>query len=92
LTDVSEVHTVYSVALMMETVSTSKMSVNFYESSRRNILEDSHLNFDFFVVPKYFNFATFSEELMTIFVLHGFMNDLLQQMMMYDFEIGLAHL
>jgi hypothetical protein len=30
-------------ALMMEEVSTSETSVNFHESTRRNIAEDSHL-------------------------------------------------
>jgi hypothetical protein len=30
-------------ALMMEAVSTSETSVNFYETTRRNISEDSHL-------------------------------------------------
>jgi hypothetical protein len=29
---------------MMEAVSTSETSVNFYETTRRNILEDSHLH------------------------------------------------
>jgi hypothetical protein len=29
---------------MMEAVSTSKTSVIFYETTRRNILEDSHLH------------------------------------------------
>jgi hypothetical protein len=29
--------------LMMETVSTSETSVNFYQTARRNIPEDSHL-------------------------------------------------
>jgi hypothetical protein len=32
------------IALMMETVSTSETSVNFYETIRRNIPEDSHLH------------------------------------------------
>jgi hypothetical protein len=31
-------------ALMMEAVSTSEMSVNFYQTTRRNIPEDSHLH------------------------------------------------
>jgi hypothetical protein len=29
---------------MMEAVSTSKMSLNFYQTTRRNIPEDSHLH------------------------------------------------
>jgi hypothetical protein len=33
------------IALMMEAVSTSETSVNFYQTKRRNILEDSHLQF-----------------------------------------------
>jgi hypothetical protein len=47
LTDVSEVFTAYYIiiALMMEAVSTSETSVNFYETSRRNIPEDSHIHF-----------------------------------------------
>jgi hypothetical protein len=32
-----------TIALMMEAVSTSEMSVNFYQTTRRKILEDSHL-------------------------------------------------
>jgi hypothetical protein len=32
------------IALMMEAVSTSDTSVNFYETTRRNILDDSHLH------------------------------------------------
>jgi hypothetical protein len=32
-----------TVKMMMETVSTSETSVNFYETTRRNILEDSRL-------------------------------------------------
>jgi hypothetical protein len=31
------------IALMMEALSTSETSVNFYEATRRNIPEDSHL-------------------------------------------------
>jgi hypothetical protein len=31
-------------ALMKEAVSTSEMSINFYETTRRNIPEDSHLH------------------------------------------------
>jgi hypothetical protein len=31
------------IALMMEAVSTSEMSVNFYETARCNIPEESHL-------------------------------------------------
>jgi hypothetical protein len=38
LTDVSEL-----IALMKEAVSTSETLVNFYESTRLNIPEDSHL-------------------------------------------------
>jgi hypothetical protein len=32
------------IALMMEAVSTSETSVNFYETTRLNISEDSHLH------------------------------------------------
>jgi hypothetical protein len=32
-----------SIALMMESISTSETSVNFYEITRRNIRDDSHL-------------------------------------------------
>jgi hypothetical protein len=32
-----------TIALMMETASTSKASVNFYQTTRRNNPEDSHL-------------------------------------------------
>jgi hypothetical protein len=38
LTDLSEV-----IALMMEAIRTSETSVNFYQTARRNIPEDSHL-------------------------------------------------
>jgi hypothetical protein len=31
------------IALMMVAVSTSETSVNFYETTRRNVQEDSHL-------------------------------------------------
>jgi hypothetical protein len=31
-------------ALMMEEVSTSEASINFYQTTRRNIPEDSHLH------------------------------------------------
>jgi hypothetical protein len=42
LTDVSELlrTTASIIALMMEAVSTSETSVNFYETKRRNIPED----------------------------------------------------
>jgi hypothetical protein len=33
------------IALMMETASTSETSINFYQTTRRNIPEDSHLHF-----------------------------------------------
>jgi hypothetical protein len=32
------------IALMMKAASTSEMSANFYQTTRRNILEDSHLH------------------------------------------------
>jgi hypothetical protein len=32
------------IALMMEAVSTSETSVSFYQTTRRNIAEDSHLH------------------------------------------------
>jgi hypothetical protein len=45
LTDVSEELTASTalIALMMETVRTSERLVNFYETTRRNNPEDSHL-------------------------------------------------
>jgi hypothetical protein len=43
LIDVSEVLTVSIIALVMETVSTSEMSTNFYQTTWHNIPEDSHL-------------------------------------------------
>jgi hypothetical protein len=44
-TDVSEVLFAYNklIALMMEAESTSETSVNFYQTTRRNIPEDNHL-------------------------------------------------
>jgi hypothetical protein len=33
-----------AIALMMETPSTSETPVNFYQTTRRNIPEDSHLH------------------------------------------------
>jgi hypothetical protein len=33
-----------TIALMMEAASTSEMSVNFYQTTRRNNPEDSHLH------------------------------------------------
>jgi hypothetical protein len=44
LTDVSEVLIASVIALMMEAVSTSQTSANFYQTTRRNIPEDSHLH------------------------------------------------
>jgi hypothetical protein len=44
LTDVSEVLTAPIIALMMEAVSISDTSVNFYETTRFNIPEDSHFH------------------------------------------------
>jgi hypothetical protein len=35
-------------ALMMEAASTSETSVNFYETTRRNIPEDRHLHLDIY--------------------------------------------
>jgi hypothetical protein len=57
VTDVSEVLTASVirtiirafVALMMEAVSTSETSVNFYKASRRIIPEDSHLKKFYFI-------------------------------------------
>jgi hypothetical protein len=34
----------WAMALVMEAVSTSETSVNFYETTRRNIPKDSHLH------------------------------------------------
>jgi cell division protein FtsL len=42
LTDVSEEF----IALMMEAVSTSETSVNVFHTTRRNIPEESHLQFN----------------------------------------------
>jgi hypothetical protein len=50
LADILEVLTasiISAVALMMEAVSTSEISVSFYETTRRNIAEDGHLLYDF---------------------------------------------
>jgi hypothetical protein len=33
------------ITLMMETASSSETSVNFYQTARHNILEDSHLRY-----------------------------------------------
>jgi hypothetical protein len=47
LAAISEVLTasiIMVIALMMEAASTSETSVNFYETTRRNIPEDSHLH------------------------------------------------
>jgi hypothetical protein len=44
LTDVSEVLTASSISLMMEAVSISETLVNFYETTLRNIPEDSYLD------------------------------------------------
>jgi hypothetical protein len=43
-TDISEVLTASIITLMMEAVSTSEMSVNFYKTTWRNIPEDSLLH------------------------------------------------
>jgi hypothetical protein len=46
-TDVSEelaASIIKTITLMMETVSTSETSVNYYQTTRRNIPEDSHLH------------------------------------------------
>jgi hypothetical protein len=43
LTDVSEVVTASIVTLMMEAVSTSETSANFYQTTRRSIPEDNYL-------------------------------------------------
>jgi hypothetical protein len=37
-------HSIPGRAMMMEAVSTSETSVNFYQTTRRNIPEDSHLH------------------------------------------------
>jgi hypothetical protein len=36
--------TIRVITLMMEAASTSETSVNFYQTTRRNIPEDSHLH------------------------------------------------
>jgi hypothetical protein len=43
LTDVSEVRTASIIRVMMEAVSTSEMSVNFYQTTRRSVPEGCHL-------------------------------------------------
>jgi mannose/fructose-specific phosphotransferase system component IIA len=43
-TGVSEVLTALNITLMMEAASTSETSANFYQTTRRNIPEDSHLH------------------------------------------------
>jgi hypothetical protein len=44
LTDVSEMRTAFIIrAMMVEVVSTSETSFSFYQTTRRNIPEDSHL-------------------------------------------------
>jgi hypothetical protein len=42
--DVSEVIAAYIIALMMKAASTSETLVNFYQTTRLNIPEDSHLH------------------------------------------------
>jgi hypothetical protein len=44
LAEVSEKLTASIIMAMMETVSSSEMSVSVYQTTRRNIPEDSHLN------------------------------------------------
>jgi hypothetical protein len=44
-------------ALMMEEVSAFEMSVNFYQTTRRNIPEDSHLHFPA-ITENFFLFGT----------------------------------
>jgi hypothetical protein len=44
VTDVSEVLAASIIRAMMEAASTSETSVNFYQTTRRNISEDSHLH------------------------------------------------
>jgi hypothetical protein len=41
--DISEMFSASIIALMMEAVSTSETSVKFYQTTRRNNPEDSHL-------------------------------------------------
>jgi hypothetical protein len=44
LADVSEVLTASIIrAMVMEAISTSETSVNFYQTTRRSVPEDSHL-------------------------------------------------
>jgi hypothetical protein len=40
----SEVSIIRAIALMMEAVSTSETLVNFYQTIRHNVPEDSHLH------------------------------------------------
>jgi hypothetical protein len=41
---VREIVLVKAIALMMAAVSTSETSINFYQTTRRNVPEDSHLH------------------------------------------------
>jgi hypothetical protein len=43
LTDVSELLTASIIAMLVEAINTSETSVNFYQTTRRNNAEDSHL-------------------------------------------------
>jgi hypothetical protein len=43
-TDVTDMLNAFTITLNMEAVSTSKMSVSFYDSTQRNIPESCHLN------------------------------------------------
>jgi hypothetical protein len=59
LTDVSEVPTA-SIALMMEAVETSETAINFYQTTRRSIPENNHLQDDiflFFIYSLFYNVA-----------------------------------
>jgi hypothetical protein len=52
------------MGLMIEAVSTSEKSVNFYQTTRRNIPEDSHIHH----VPGMFKMWAFIEEIGLLFI------------------------
>jgi hypothetical protein len=54
------------IALMMEAVSTSETSVNFYQTTWRNIAEDSHLHLGFRPLGLY---SSFCFDILFIFIL-----------------------
>jgi hypothetical protein len=55
--NISTIRTMTLVTLMMETVSAFETSVNFYETTRRNVPEDRHLHLKAKVVLLTKNYA-----------------------------------